>query len=205
MKTLRLILWGLVALTLLAALMLGIGYLASKHETQPANSALSDALGGVGGPFTLQNTKGKVFTEKNLQPKPTLMFFGFTRCPDVCPTTLADITGWLQKLGKDADKLNAVFVTVDPERDTAEALAHYLTMFDPHIIGLTGSPAQLAAMAKNYKIFYQKTPTDNGNYTMDHTASIYLLDKDAKLTSTIAYRENEAAAFEKIRRLITGQ
>lgn len=205
-KKMRALLWCMVVLVvigLIGAALFGRGL--DKPVVVPySGNALSDALGGIGGPFTMTNQKGAVFTEKNLAGKPTLMFFGFTSCPDVCPTTLADMTKWLQQLGPDAGKLNAVFVSVDPERDTPEQMAHYLAMFDPHIIGLTGTPEQLATMAKNYKIYYKKTPLENDNYTMDHTASLYLLNADTKLVGTISYRENDAIAFQKIRRLLAG-
>lgn len=201
LKKLRIVLWALVALG--ACLLLVMNFMRAAPQPVPyEKAALSEALGGVGGAFTLTDHRGKPFTEKDLAGKPSLMFFGFTFCPDVCPTTLADMTHILEKLGPDADRLNVVFVSVDPARDTPEQMQRYLSMFDPRITGLTGTPEQLAEMAKNYRIYYKKVDMEDGNYTMDHNASTYLLNKDAKLVATIAYQENSAIALEKVKRLL---
>ena len=129
----------------------------------------------IGGPFTLTDDNGATVTEKTLAGKPYAMYFGYTYCPDVCPTTLFDLSRWIQKLGPDADKLDYVFVTVDPERDTAKLMHDYLSSFDQHIRGFTGTPAQIANIAKEYRVYYKKVPTDDGSYTMDHSAIIYLM------------------------------
>src|SRR5437868_12393312 len=125
------------------------------------------ALGGVrgltapaaiGGPFQLTDQAGQTVTEKNLQGRPTLVFFGFTHCPDVCPTSLFEISEVLRALGKDADKVNAYFVSVDPERDTQGAMKDYLSSFDPHLKGLTGEPEQVAKVLSAYRVYARKLP-----------------------------------------------
>ncbi len=170
--------------------------------------AISMRVGGqeaattsIGGPFTLVDDNGATVTEKTLAGKPYAMYFGYTFCPEVCPTTLFDLSRWIRKLGPDADKLNYVFVTVDPERDTVPAMHAYLASFDKHIRGYTGTLAQIVQIAKQYRVYYRKIPTDGGGYTMDHSAIIYLVGPDGKLVTVIAYQENDAAALAKLRNL----
>lgn len=141
----------------------------------------------IGGPFQLVDTNGRPVTEKTLLGKPTAIFFGFTYCPEVCPTTMAEMTAWLKALGPDADKLNVVFVSVDPERDTPQQLKLYLSNFDPRIQGFTGSPEAIAAVTKAYRVYYQKTPTDGGGYTVDHSSAIYLFDAKGRFVEPIGY------------------
>jgi protein SCO1/2 len=156
----------------------------------------------IGGTFSLTDQHGAVVTEAALQGHPTALFFGYTFCPDVCPTTLFEMTGWLDQLGPDADKLKVYFVTVDPERDTQEVLASYLSAFDPRITGLTGSPQAVEQMIKAYRIYARKVPLDGGGYIMDHTASVYLLNADAAFTGTIDYQEAPDTALAKLKRLV---
>jgi protein SCO1/2 len=141
---------------------------------------------------------------QNLKGKPTAYFFGFTHCPEVCPTTLFEMTQHLKQLGPNADRLNVVFVSVDPERDTPELLKTYLKSFDPRIVALTGTPEDLAAAAKAFRIAYRKVPTEGGNYTMDHTSSVIVTDAEGELDSLIDYHEDDATAFAKLRRAIRG-
>jgi protein SCO1 len=155
----------------------------------------------IGGPFTLVDDTGATVTEKTLAGKPYAMYFGYTFCPDVCPTTLLDLSRWIQKLGSDADKLNYVFVTVDPERDTVQSMHAYLSSFDKHIRGYTGTPAEIAKIAKEYRIYYKKVPTDDGSYTMDHSALIFLMGPDGKGVSVIPYQEDDASAIGKLKNL----
>ena len=163
------------------------------------------ALGGVkgvatpvaiGGPFQLTDQSGATVTEKSLQGRPSLIFFGFTHCPDVCPTSLFEISEILRAMGKDADKVNAIFVTVDPERDTAAAMKDYLSSFDPHLKGLTGDPEAIAKMLTAYRVYAKKVPLKDGDYTMDHTALTYLMDRDGKFVSpfNLNRKPEEAAA-----------
>lgn len=159
------------------------------------------AVNAFGGPFTLTDQRGNTVTEVALKGQPSALFFGYTFCPDVCPTTLVEMSMWLEKLGPDADKLGVYFVTVDPERDTQELLAEYLTAFDPRITGLTGTPEAVGEIIEAYRVYAEKTPLDDGDYLMDHTSSIYLLDSDTAFTGTISYQEDPDTALAKLKRL----
>lgn len=155
----------------------------------------------IGGPFRLTSHEGKAFTDADLKGKPFLVFFGFTHCPEVCPTTLHDISQDLAALGKDADKLRVAFITVDPARDTPELLKTYLSSFDPRIVGLTGTEEEIADVAKTYKIYYRKVPTDS-DYTMDHSATILLMDSKGDFYGTSNFQESEEVRRQKLRQLI---
>ena len=150
----------------------------------------------IGGPFQLTDQHGKAVTDKNLKGKPTLIFFGYTHCPDVCPTSLFEISEVLRAMGKDADKVNAVFISVDPERDTPATMKDYLSSFDPHLEGLSGDPAETAKVITSYRVYAKKVPTKDGDYTMDHTALIYLMDRDGRFVSPFNMKRTpeEAAA-----------
>jgi protein SCO1 len=161
----------------------------------------SAATSQIGGPFTLVDDTGATVTEKTIAGKPYVMYFGYTFCPDVCPTTLLDLSRWIKSLGPDADRLNYVFVTVDPERDTVQSMHAYLSSFDKHIRGYTGTPAQIAQIAKEYRVYYKKVPTDDGGYTMDHSAIIYLMGPDNKFVTVIPYQEADASAIAKLKNL----
>ena len=132
----------------------------------------------IGGPFTLEDTSGKAVTQADLIGKPTALFFGFTRCPDVCPTTMVALTDAMTRMGAEADRLNVVFVTLDPRRDTPKALRDYLSSFDPRIRAFTGTEDQVAVMARAYHVKYQRVPLADGDYTMDHSAAVLTFDKD---------------------------
>jgi protein SCO1 len=154
------------------------------------------APAAIGGPFQLTDQGGQTVTEKNLLGHPTLIFFGFTHCPDVCPTSLFEISEVLRAMGKDADRVNAYFVSVDPERDTAAAMKDYLASFDPHLKGLTGDPAAVAKVISDYRVYAKKVPLKDGDYTMDHTALIYLMDRDGRFVAPFNLKRTpeEAAA-----------
>lgn len=137
----------------------------------------------VGGPFQLIDQNGKVFTDRDMKGKPYLVFFGYTHCPDVCPTTLFDMSQLMRKLGPDADRLGALFITVDPERDTTTVLKDYMASFDPHVRGLTGAPAAIEQAIKDYRVYAKKVPLQGGDYSMDHTALVYLMDKDGRFVA----------------------
>ncbi|MBZ9989534.1 SCO family protein [Mesorhizobium sp. BH1-1-5] len=160
------------------------------------------AVSPIGGPFTLTTQTGEKLSDADLQGKPFAIFFGFTRCPEVCPTTLWETTEALKSLGPDADKLRVLFVSVDPTRDTPEFMARYLQSFDKHITGLTGTEAEIADVGKEYRIYYEKVPTEDGDYTMNHTASIFLMDAQGQFAGTISYGEDMATRLQKLRRLI---
>lgn len=150
----------------------------------------------IGGPFQLTDQNGKAVTDKSLKGKPTLIFFGYTHCPDVCPTSLFEISEVLRAMGKDADRVNAVFISVDPERDTPAIMKDYLSSFDPHLEGLSGDPAETAKVITSYRVYAKKVPTKDGDYTMDHTALIYLMDRDGRFVSPFNLKRSpeEAAA-----------
>jgi protein SCO1/2 len=156
----------------------------------------------IGGPFQLTDQHGKVVTDKNLKGKPTLIFFGYTHCPDVCPTSLFEISEVLRALGKDADKVNAVFISVDPERDTQATMKDYLSSFDPHLEGLSGDPDAIANVIKSYRVYAKKVPTKDGDYTMDHTALIYLMDRDGRFVSPFNLKRTPEEAAVDLKRYL---
>jgi cytochrome oxidase Cu insertion factor (SCO1/SenC/PrrC family) len=132
----------------------------------------------VGGPFALTDQAGKVRSDADFRGKLMLVYFGFTYCPDVCPTDLQAIGLTLDKLGRDADQVQPIFITVDPERDTASHLADYVALFHPRLLGLTGSADAIRKAADAYKVYYARVPLKDADYTVDHTAYIYLMDRD---------------------------
>jgi len=150
--------------------------------------------------FDLTDHQGRPVGPDTLVGSPTLIFFGFTYCPDVCPTTLADISGWLDALGEDAEQLNVVFITVDPERDNVEAMAEYVGYFHPAIRGWTGTEQQIALAVEGFRATYEKVQTNGGDYTMNHTASVFLFDAEGRFVTTIDYHEPRDFAVPKIRR-----
>ena len=156
----------------------------------------------IGGPFQLTDQHGKAVTDKNLKGKPTLIFFGYTHCPDVCPTSLFEISEVLRAMGKDADKVNAVFISVDPERDTQAAMKDYLSSFDPHLEGLSGDPDAIANVIKSYRVYAKKVPTKDGDYTMDHTALIYLMDRDGRFVSPFNLKRTPEEAAVELKRYL---
>jgi protein SCO1 len=169
------------------------------------------ALGGVravtapaaiGGPFQLTDQAGQSVTEQNLQGRPTLVFFGFTHCPDVCPTSLFEISEVLRAMGKDADRVNAYFISVDPERDSTAAMKDYLSSFDPHLKGLTGAPADVAKIATEYRVYAKKVPLKDGDYTMDHTALVYLMDRDGKFVAPFNLKRTPEEAAADLKRYL---
>jgi protein SCO1 len=156
----------------------------------------------IGGPFRLASANGGVVDSQDLAGKPYAVFFGFTRCPEVCPTTMAEMSAALTELGDQGKDLRVFFVTVDPERDTAEFLKDYLSSFDPRIEALVPNAEELAAMARAFRAFYAKSPTSDGGYTMDHTATVFLMNRQGKLASTISYGEEKATRMAKLRKLL---
>jgi protein SCO1/2 len=156
----------------------------------------------IGGPFQLTDQAGKAFTDKDLKGKPTLIFFGYTHCPDVCPTSLFEMSEVLRAMGKDADKVNAVFISVDPERDTPATMKDYLSSFDPHLEGLSGDPAETAKVITSYRVYAKKVPTKDGDYTMDHTALIYLMDRDGRFVSPFNLKRTPEEAATELKRYL---
>ena len=155
------------------------------------------APAAIGGPFELVNQDGKAVTADDLKGKPTLMFFGYTHCPDICPTTLFEMSEVLRAMGKDADRVNAYFVTVDPERDSPAIMKDYIASFDPHLQALTGDPQRVAKALSEYRIYSKKVPTSDGDYTMDHSVMVYLMDSDGHFVAPFKLdRTPEAAAAD---------
>ena len=165
-------------------------------------SPLANPTAAIGGPFRLTDQNGKSISDQDLKGRPFLVFFGFTHCPEVCPTALADISQIMDKLGADAEKVNALFVTVDPERDTPAVLKDYLTSFNPRLIGVGGDADALAAVAKAYRVYYKKVPLKDGDYTMDHTAIVYLMDKNGQFVSPFSLRRRPEDAAAELRRYL---
>ena len=195
MRKVRLIVWAVSALILAA---IGIFFLTSRGSTPSPTRMVTSA--SFGGPFTLVGPDGKPFGTDQLAGKPYALFFGFTHCPDTCPTTLARLVKLRRDSGGD-DAFNIVFVTVDPERDGPKEMGAYSKAFGAPIIGLTGSPQQIAKVEKQFGIFAQKVPTGDGDYTMDHTATVLLFDRDGKFVATLSPDEQDAPALDKLKRI----
>lgn len=154
--------------------------------------------------FTLTDHTGKTRSLSDYQGKVVLIFFGFTQCPDVCPTTLAELSEVMKKLGSGADRVQVLFITVDPERDTQTVLGQYVPAFDPRFVGLTGSVEQIAAVAKDFKAFYQKVPTPNGSYTVDHFSGMYAFDATGRIRLFIRYRAPMDSVVADVKTLLKG-
>jgi protein SCO1/2 len=171
--------------------------------TGPGNSPIAQVgAPPIGGPFRLVDQDGKAVTEQDLQGRPSLLFFGFTNCPDICPTALFEMSEVLNRLGNDAEKVNAVFVTVDPERDRPEVMKDYLSNFNPRLRGFTGDPTDLTAMLKSYRVYWRKVPQPNGEYTMDHSAAVYLMDKQVHFIAPFSLKRKPEDAAADLRRYL---
>ncbi|CDZ58403.1 SCO family protein [Neorhizobium galegae] len=199
MKSFRIVLW--IAVVALAGVLVALTLTLTRSKQQLAE-------GPFGVPFQLVAQNGQPITEKAFQDKPTALFFGFTHCPEVCPTTLFELNGWLHKVDPDGTKLNGYFVSIDPERDSPELLGQYVSNVTDRVKGISGPPAKVQEMAKGFKVYFKKVPVDendpNGDYTMDHTASVFLLDDGGRFAGTIAYGENPDVAIKKLENLIKG-
>jgi cytochrome oxidase Cu insertion factor (SCO1/SenC/PrrC family) len=184
----------IVLAVLIAALALTL-----KTDTQTGTGT---AL--IGGPFTMVNQKGETVTDKTYAGQYTLLFFGFTSCKDVCPTELQVMTAAFEQMGADADKITPLFVTVDPERDTPEVMKTYVSAFHPRLQGLTGSPEQVANIAKAYHIFYAKVPNakDPKDYEMDHSSILYLMGPDGKFLKHFTYTTDAKVLAESLQKVL---
>lgn len=187
-------------LAIIAGLML---VSACTEQPEAPRFKLTDVTGAsFGKDFTLTDHNGQRRTLADFKGKVVTLFFGFTHCPDVCPTTLGEMALVMKELGKDADRLQVLFVTVDPERDTAEVLKRYVPAFHPSFLGLTGSAEDIARTAKEFKIFYQKQPLPNGGYSMDHSAGTYILDGEGRMRLFAQYGIGAPAMLSDIRQLM---
>lgn len=194
MRKLRMAIWAAVAVF---AAILGYAYYTSVVMQQPPLLAVK-----IGGDFQLASSKGGILDSKTLRGKPYAVFFGFTNCPEVCPTTLYDMSSALTRLGDQAGDFRVLFISVDPERDTIERMRDYIANFDPRMEALVPTEEQLRQVAKDFRVYFRKVPTSDGSYTMDHTATVYLMDRDGQLASTIAYEEDPQNRDLKLRKLL---
>ena len=154
--------------------------------------------------FSLTDHTGKPRTLADYKGKVAIVFFGYTQCPDVCPTTMAEMASVMQKLGPQADQVQVLFITLDPERDTQPLLASYVPAFDKRFVGLYGTPEQTAKTAKDFKVFYSKVPgTAPGSYTIDHMAGSYVFDRDGRLRLFIRHGGSADAIVHDVRQLLS--
>jgi protein SCO1/2 len=193
----------LVAMLLAGLVILGVGaFLAlSLHET-PRGAAGTLLASAIGGPFRLVDQNGKTVTDGDLKGKWSLVYFGYTHCPDACPTALNDISIALDELGPKRDAVRPVFITVDPERDTAEVLKAYVTSFDAPIMALTGTPEEIAQAAKEYRVYYAKHPEAGGDYSMDHSSVIYVMDPEGRFTASFTHENTPEDIAERLKKLL---
>jgi protein SCO1 len=188
--------YGIIGL-LVAVLLLATG--AFVWLTRDGTASL------VGGPFTLEDGNGKQVTDRDFRGKYLLVYFGYTFCPDVCPTTLTEAADALDRLGPKADRLQPLFITVDPKRDTPAVVKQYAAAFSPRLIGLTGSPEQIAQVAKEYRVYYaeHRTGPGPGDYTMDHSSILYLMGPDGRFIAPIRADETGAEMAAEIARFMS--
>jgi cytochrome oxidase Cu insertion factor (SCO1/SenC/PrrC family) len=201
---LLLLLVGIVVVAFVIVLV-GTEYFA-KRGGETAGSSQSDSGPSVGGPFTLVNHKGETVTEQDFRGKYMLLYFGYTYCPDVCPTALSDMASALDMLGEEkAAKITPVFISVDPARDTPDHLAEYVPFFHPRTVGLTGTEEQIKAVAREYRVYYRKNDpqgSDPQDYLVDHTSIIYLVGPDGKLVTHFSHGTDPQAMAERIGKLL---
>ena len=189
MRTFRIVLWTLVVVAAIGATVL--------FFTRP-----NIVNGPGGGQFALVDQRGNPVDQTIFEGHPTLLFFGYTHCPDVCPTTMGEMQGWFSALGESAKSLRAVFVTVDPARDTPQILGDYVSFVSDRITGITGPQAEIDKVIKDWGAVAEKVPQDDGSYLMNHTASVFLVNSKGQFQGTIAYGEDTSTALEKIKRLV---
>lgn len=190
-------------LALAAALLAGVAALAAIAVVLwPSGGNVAVTPSSVGGPFRLVDQNGRTVTEADFKGKPFLVFFGFTHCPDICPTALFEMSETLRRLGTDAEKMSALFISVDPERDTPAALKDYLQSFHPRISALTGTQAEVDAVTKGYKAYAKRVPLDGGGYTMDHSAIVYLMDRDGRFVAPFNLKRPADEAAKDLRRYL---
>jgi len=185
-------------LAVLAAFLAGaLALFAVVWVALPPEATLSSS---VGGPFQLVDQNGRAVSDRDFKGKPFLVFFGFTHCPDICPTTLFEMSEILKRLGPDADRTAALFISVDPERDTPEKMKEYISSFHPRVFGLTGTPEEITAVEKAYRVYAKKVPLQGGDYTMDHTAVVYLMGKDGHFVAPFNLNKPVEEAANDLRR-----
>ncbi len=193
----------IVAVTVYAAVAISVAFGGAITLWKPqVERWIANNVAEVGGPFELVDQDGHRFTRADLLGHPHILYFGYTYCPDLCPTMLFQLSGIVQRLGDKAAPLKVAFVSVDPERDTVSVMKQYVAAFDAGFIGLTGSQAAIDKAAKAYRIYFRKVDLGGGDYAFDHTASAMLFNADGSYADSIAYEESDASAQAKIERLI---
>jgi protein SCO1 len=187
-------------LAVLAAFLAGaLALFAAVWVTLPQEATRPSLVGGA---FKLVDQNGRAVTDQDFKGRPFIVFFGFTNCPDICPTTLFEMSEVLKRLGPDADKTAALFISVDPERDTPEKLKDYVSSFHPRIVGLTGTPEEIAAVEKEYRVYAKKVPLKDGDYTMDHSAVVYLMDKQGRFIAPFNLKKSADEAASDLKRYL---
>ncbi len=190
-------------LAMAAALLAGTAALAGiAIVLWPRGGEVAVSPSSIGGAFKLTDQNGRTVTEADLKGEPFLVFFGFTHCPDVCPTALFEMSEVFRRLGPDAEKANALFISVDPARDTPEKLKDYLQSFHPGITALTGSQAEIDAVTKAYKAYAKRVPLEGGGYTMDHSAIVYLMDRNGRFVAPFNLKRPADEAATDLRRYL---
>ncbi|WP_082653059.1 SCO family protein [Aureimonas sp. AU22] len=200
LRTVRIALWGAVVVA--AGALVGAAWTLPGGLPAPAAGIL--AAMPIGGEFALVDEDGKPRTWVSFRGKPVAVFFGFTNCPDICPTTLGELSVLLADLGPHSDSLQVVLVSGDPQRDTPQVLNAYLQSFDPRIVGLTGTDAEVERAFSTFKAYRRKVPTEGGDYTVDHSAGVYLYDRDGGFAGSLDMHEDMAVRRAKVMRLIEG-
>ena len=200
MRTVRIVLWVAVGLAAIAGLVIALRPppVAAPTSTPAASN---QPVADIGGPFTLTGADGKPFSTRSLAGKPYAVLFGFTHCPDVCPNTLARLARLRRAIGNTDDAFAILFVSVDPERDTPAELGSYVAMFNAPIIPLTGSPSAIEQVKRDFGVYSAKVAQAGTDYSVDHTATVFLIDRAGKFAATIAPDEGDAAAIAKLRQL----
>ncbi|GGL82467.1 SCO family protein [Pseudooceanicola nanhaiensis] len=187
------VLWGVA--------LVALGWFAWARLIAPTfEQSIADTIGP--GDYRLETTSGGTFTEASLEGGPSAVFFGFTHCPEVCPTTLGDIATWQEELGPD-EKLRVYFVTVDPERDDIDTLRDYVS-WAPGVEGVSGTPEEVEKALRAFRIYARKVPLGDGDYTMDHSANVLLFDEDGVFFEPVGYQEDYDRVMDKIRRMQAG-
>jgi protein SCO1/2 len=200
LKQVRLMLWALVALAVLGTVAL---YLIPHEQTRTPEAAVAPVKASFGGPFTLIGGDGKSFSSQALAGKPYAIYFGFTRCGDVCPTTLSRLVKLRREAAND-QAMHIVFITIDPAHDGPKEVGQYASLFNAPIIGLTGSQGQIDQVKKQYGIFAQPSAHPMAGKEMEHTASVLLFDRAGDFAGTIAPGEPDADALAKVKKLVGG-
>lgn len=194
-RRLRVILWAIVAIAAVGGILLAL--------QRPSPNAGEQPLATIGGPFALTGSNRQPFQSSRLNGRPAAIFFGFTHCADVCPTTLARLVKLRRQLGKGEEAMSIVFITVDPERDGPAEVASYASLFNSPIVGLTGTIADIERVKKQFGAFSQKVEQPGGGYSVDHTATVFLMDRNGQFVATLSPEESDVVALEKLKRLQT--